>query len=103
MNPQQVQRIKSLQIHMGESMKVIHPGLFLIMQRYPAQKDALRRMYLSNPSFQTLCEDYEKCSQALEHWTRSGHALAPKRTLDYQELVQDLESEIEELIETIDG
>jgi uncharacterized protein YozE (UPF0346 family) len=86
---------------MGESMAVIHPGLFLIMQRYPAQKDALRRMYLSNPSFQTLCEDYEKCSQALEHWTRSGHGLAPKRSSDYQELLQGLEREIEEFMSTI--
>lgn len=79
-------------------MAVIHPGLFLIMQRFPAQKDALRQMYLSNPSFQTLCEDYQKCMRAMDHWTRSGHALAPERSRDYQDLLQGLENEIEEFI-----
>jgi len=79
-------------------MSVIHPGLFLIMQRYPAHKDALRRMYLSSPSFQTLCDDYQQCSQALEHWTRSEHALAPELSRDYHQLLQGLESEIKELV-----
>lgn len=79
-------------------MSVIHPGLFLIMQRFPSRREALRRMYLSSPSFQTLCDDYRKCAQALNHWTRSGHALAPERARDYQELLRSLETEIEELI-----
>ena len=82
-------------------MSVIHPGLFLMMQRYPSLKDALRRMYLRNPSFQTLCEDYEKCTQALEHWSRSDHASASKRFRDYEELLQGLEREVEEFIGTI--
>lgn len=79
-------------------MSVIHPSLFLIMQRFPAQKDLLRRRYLKSSSFQTLCDDYRKCTQALEHWTRSEHALAPERSRDYQELLQGLENEIAELI-----
>lgn len=79
-------------------MSVIRSGLFLIMRRFPARRDALRRMYLSNASFQTLCEDYQRCTQALEHWTRSGHFLAPERSRNYQELLQGLEMEIEDLL-----
>jgi hypothetical protein len=79
-------------------MSVIHPGLFLIMQRFPSQKDKLRRLYLSSPSFQTLCEDYHKCTEALEHWMQSKHENALERSREYRELKQGLESEVEEHI-----
>ncbi len=75
-------------------MSVIHPGLFLIMRRFPFEKDNLRQLYLSSQSFQTLCDDYQKCTEALEHWTRSGHEQAPARSREYQELRQGLEWEI---------
>ena len=45
-------------------MAVIHPGLFLIMQRFPAERDHLRSLYLNSQSFQTLCDDYQKCMDA---------------------------------------
>ena len=79
-------------------MPVIHPGLFLIMQRFPSQKDELRRLYLSSPSFQTLCDDYQKCTEALEHWMQSRHENASERSREYRELKQGLESEVEEHI-----
>ena len=79
-------------------MPVSHPGLFLIMQRFPSQKDKLRRLYLSSPSFQTLCDDYQKCTEALEHWMQSRHENALERSREYRELKQGLESEVEEHI-----
>ena len=79
-------------------MSMIHPGLFLIMQRFPSQRNRLRRLYLSSPSFQTICDDYQKCTEALEHWMRSGHDNASERSREYQELKQSLESEVEEHI-----
>ena len=48
-------------------MSVIHPGLFLIMHRFPSEKNNLRRLYLNSQSFQTLCDDYQKCTEAIEH------------------------------------
>ena len=77
---------------------MIHPGLFLIMQRFPLQKDKLRRLYLSSPSFQTLCDDYQKCTEALEHWGQSRHENAPERSSEYRELKQSLEREVEDHI-----
>lgn len=84
-----------------EAMTPIHPGLFLIMRRFPAEKDRLRRLYLSSQSFQTLCDDYHKCTQALAYWTRSGQDQAPERSREYQALQQGLESEIQEHIDDI--
>ena len=79
-------------------MPLIHPGLFLIMKRFPANKDKLHRLYLSSPSFQTLCDDYQQCTEALDHWVKSEHDQASARSREYQELKQSLESEVEERI-----
>ena len=54
------------------AMSVIHPGLFLILERFPSEKDNLRRMYTRSQSFQTLCDDYQKCTEALAYWRQSG-------------------------------
>ena len=82
-------------------MSVIHPGLFLIMQRFPSQKDNLRRLYRNCPSFHTLCDDYQRCTDALAHWIRSRHDKAQERSREYQELRQSLECEIRECIGTM--
>lgn len=75
-------------------MSVIHHGLFLIMQRFPDRKDALRHLYLNRESFQIICDDYRACSMALNHWTQSKHEQAAARSREYSELLRDLESEI---------
>lgn len=80
-------------------MSIIHPGLFLIMSRFPSDKDALRRMYRNSQSFQNLCDDYRKCLKAISYWTASVDDLAAERSREYVELCQDLEWEIRELIE----
>ncbi len=79
-------------------MSVIHPGLFLIMQQFPSAKDSLRRLYRSSASFQTLCDDYQSCTNAIAHWTRSQQEQALERRREYQELKRSLECEIEERI-----
>ena len=79
-------------------MSVIHPGLFLIMQQFPSEKDNLRRMYMGSQSFQTLCEDYQKCTEALAYWRRSGQKQAMERSHEYKELRKGLEEEIKECI-----
>ena len=55
----------------NNTIPVIQPGLFVIMQRFPQYRDALRHLYLNNESFQTICDDYRKCSNALSHWTQA--------------------------------
>jgi hypothetical protein len=82
-------------------MSVIHPGLFLIMHRFPSEKNNLRRLYLDSQSFQTLCDDYQKCTEAIEHWTHSRHDQALARSREYRELRQGLEWEIKERIDAV--
>ncbi|MEJ2111928.1 MAG: hypothetical protein P8Z37_18860 [Acidobacteriota bacterium] len=79
-------------------MSMIHQGLSLIIQRFPSERDRLRRLYLSNTSFQSLCDDYQKCTEALEHWSGSNNEKALERTREYGELKQSLEREVEEHI-----
>lgn len=71
------------------------------MQRFPSEKDELRRMYTSSESFQTLCDDYQKCTEALVYWRQSGQDQALEREREYKELKQSLEEEIKERIGAI--
>ncbi len=75
-------------------MAVIHPSLFSVIKRFPDHRDAMRAMYMANESYQSLCHNYQKCEEALEHWTQSKHADAPERQREYAELLKDLEFEI---------
>jgi len=79
-------------------MSVIHPGLFLIMRRFPAEKNILGRLYLNNPAFQTVCHDYRECENALDYWKHSRDERALERWCEYKELQNSLEQEMEELI-----
>jgi hypothetical protein len=64
------------------------------MRRFPDQKDALREKYRFSESFQSICWSYQKCKEALEHWTQSKHAEAPKRQQEYTKLMKELEQEL---------
>ena len=75
-------------------MSVIQPGLFLILQRFPHQKDALRRLYRTSESFQAICHSYQQCSKAFDYWSASGKKESPTRQREYSELIIELEKEI---------
>ena len=69
------------------------------MQRFPDQRDTIREMYQANESFQSLCHNYQKCGEALDHWTQSKHTDAPERRREYAELLNELELEIVQSLE----
>ena len=75
-------------------MTVIQPGLFLIMQRFPDHRDAVRHRFFSSESFQSICKDYQRCSEALAYWANSEQDNAPDRHQEYCALLQELESDI---------
>ena len=75
-------------------MPVIHPSLFLIMERFPEHKDALREKYRIDENFRDACQNYKKCSEALKYWTNSKDENAPDREKEYSALLQELEQEI---------
>jgi hypothetical protein len=69
------------------------------MQRLPESKNALRQLYRTSESFQSICHSYQKCSEALRYWTKSEHEEAPNRQREYSELMQELELEIIQSLE----
>jgi hypothetical protein len=85
----------------GEMMPVVHPSLFFIMQRFPECKNTLRYMYSRSVSFKTLCNDYQRSSEALRHWRISEHEQAPKRCQEYLEILQEIEEEIRQRLKVL--
>ncbi len=75
-------------------MSVIHPGLFLVIERFPDHREILYRLYAADEAFQTLCDNYQECFQAVEYWNHSKAASAPDRQQEYGALLNELETEI---------
>ena len=75
-------------------MAVIRPSLFAVIERFPRRKDDVRELFKKNDSFQTLCEDYWKCTEALQYWKQSTSGEAVVRRKEYTTLLRDLEAEI---------
>lgn len=75
-------------------MAVIHPGIFLVMKRFPDRREEIVRCFYDSESFQTLCEDYKQCSHALQFWSRADSAKSIQRKTEYEEMLQSLEFEI---------
>ena len=80
-------------------MRVIHPGLFLVMKHFPNRKSDLRQMYRSSESFRALCQNYQKCAKAMNYWEKSKKEEAPDRLREYTALLQELELEIMDNLE----
>jgi hypothetical protein len=81
-------------------MTIITPGLFLVMNRFPDKRNALRQLYRSSESFESLCLNYQKCSDAIAYWGKSESQQASDRHQEYSELLQELELEIIQSLET---
>lgn len=75
-------------------MTIIHPGLFLLIERYPDRGPALRCLYAKSTGFQALCADYQQCSEAIRYWSKSEDESGPVRHREYQALLNELETEI---------
>ena len=73
----------------------------MLMNRFPDSKNALRQLYRSSESFQSLCISYQKCSDALAYWDKSESKQAPARQQEYSELFQELEQEIIQSLESM--
>jgi hypothetical protein len=69
-------------------------GLSLIMERFPEEEQALRRLFQESLSFQSLCTDYRECLAALENWQQSTSEEAPAWRHEYAHLLLELEQEV---------
>jgi hypothetical protein len=74
-------------------------GLLLIMERFPEEGLALRRLFQESLSFQSLCTDYLECCAALRDWQQSTAEDAPAWRAEYAQLLLELEQEVRQYLE----
>ena len=75
-------------------LSVIKPGSFLIFNRFPKHKSDLQRIYHKSESFRSICNSYQKCSEAMNYWSDSHLKEAPDLKREYEALLHELEMEI---------
>ena len=82
----------------GGCMAVIHSSLLYVLNRFPSRKDAICRFFRENEEFQTICDDYRRCLEAIKRWDQSQLEEASARRREYVELLQELELEISRIL-----
>lgn len=75
-------------------MPILYTGLPLVLSKFPDHKDKIKRLFRENETFQSLCEDYRQCSNALKYWNQSASEEALARREEYWTLLRDLAKEI---------
>jgi len=80
-------------------LKSAGAGLSLIMERFPEERQALRRLFQGSLSFQSLCNDYRECLAALQNWQQSTSEEAHAWRDEWANLLLDLEQEVRHFLE----
>ena len=75
-------------------MPITYTGLPIVLSKFPKHQEKIKRLFKRNETFQTLCEDYRQCFEALKYWKQSASEEAPDRREEYRMLLQDLAEEI---------
>ena len=75
-------------------MTIIKSSVFHILEKFPDRAGDIKRLYKKNQEFQTICEDYRQCAEALHHWNQSNQKEAATRRQEYEQLLQELGDEI---------
>ena len=75
-------------------MPIAYTGLPIVLAKFPEHQEKIKRLFKRNETFQTLCEDYRQCFEALKYWNLSDSEKAPARREEYKTLLRDLAEEI---------
>jgi hypothetical protein len=75
-------------------MTVIKSSVFNVLEKFPDRSGDIKRLFKENREFQTVCEDYRQCAEALQYWNQSDEKDAPARRQEYSALAQELAAEI---------
>ena len=80
-------------------MPILYTNLPVVLSKFPDHQETIKRLFRENETFQTLCEDYRQCSEALKYWDGSASEDAPLRREEYGTLLRDL---AEEILQSVD-
>ena len=78
----------------GRKLSVIKSNIFQVLGNFPDRSGDVRRLYAESHDFQTICEDFCQCADALQHWEQSNTKEAMTRRQEYEQLLQELSDEI---------
>jgi hypothetical protein len=70
-----------------------------VLERFAEHGDQVARRLAADSEFRSLCQEYEVCAQALAHWSQAAQE-SPDRVTEYTQLLEELEQEIREILET---
>lgn len=70
-----------------------------ILEKFPEAGAKIRQLYRQSPSFQSLCEDYQDCLAAWQHWQQATSEDAPTLCQSYAELLEELDQEVRDYLE----
>lgn len=68
------------------------PSIDLLVSRFPRHELAIRRLYVRDPEFRAVCDDYGEVQHALEHWQVADQPV-PGRVAEYRRMLEELEAE----------
>jgi hypothetical protein len=68
------------------------------LQRFPADAAVIRRLFLADPCFRSVCEDYRLASEALAGFRRRPDAETRPEIEEYCRVMAELEAEIAALV-----
>jgi hypothetical protein len=74
-------------------------GPLLIVERFPEEGLAWRRLFQESLSFQSLCNAYLECCAALGDRQQSTAEEAPVWGAEYTQLLMELEQEVRQYLE----
>jgi hypothetical protein len=64
----------------------------LLVSRFPRHELAIRRLYVRDPEFRAVCDDYGEVHRALKHWEATDQAV-PGRAAEYRRMLEELAAE----------
>jgi hypothetical protein len=68
------------------------PSSDLLVSRFPRHELAIRRLYVRDPEFRAVCDDYGEVQRALEHWRATDRTVVG-RVAEYRRMLEELEAE----------
>ena len=76
------------------------PSIDPLVSRFPRHGFAIRRLYVRDPEFRSVCDDYGEVQRALEHWQAADQ---PGRVAEYRQLLEELAAEALAILKACGG
>jgi hypothetical protein len=73
-----------------------------LARRFPQHASTIRRLRARDPTFRSICDDYDDAWRALEHWQAAAQTAAA-RVVEYRQSLKELEAEALAIVEAFES